>query len=225
MPRGEKEFREPTNRRPHKPPVRKDHPANFVKAIPSRSPFALFLRTVENSPSLAQIVQTAKLARPFADKAVNAAVNLLFEKLPHLRKLTIDAHQRDGAYEATFFKRNPMDLPRHVELIGLNGSSGILGTFLQQSQIESIMAQGGCLGLLMPDCATRNTSSLLNFHMLHGSVCDDVSESQLELILAWPRALEQLHCSFPTGRVWSVWQKGVGDPATLLRSCNLFRSR
>ena len=191
-----------------------DHSSKF---IPPRSPFALFLRTVGNSPSLGQLVQTAKPTRPETDKTVDAAVNLLYEKLPNLRKLALDAIWRNPRYEATFFKRNPMALLRHVELLRLMDDDGLLGTFLQQSHIESITARSGLCQLSMPDCAARNTSSLLTLKIVHNLGDDSVSESDLERLLAWPRALEKLRCEFPVGRLWSLWDKEVADPTALSR--------
>ena len=216
VPRREKEFRQHIFRNPNKRPLPRDHQANWVKAIPSSSPFALFLRTVEDSPSLGQLVKTAKLTRPESDKAVDAAVNLLFEKLPNLRKLTLDANWTNGEFGATFFERNPMDLLRHVELLRPGGYGRLVDIFLQQSHIESMTTEGPLFRLPMPDWTMRNTSSLLTLKILD-SAGDNLSDIELQRLLAWPRALEHLHCDFPVGRLWSSYVKEVADPTALLR--------
>lgn len=190
-------------------------PAACVKAIPSRSPFFLFLRTVKNRPSLGELVQTVKLTRPDKDEFVDAAVNLLLEKLPRLRKLGLDAQWINIDYRATFLKHNPMNLLRHVELIRIGRESNLLRTLLQRCHIESITAQGSRLRLLMLDCTTHNMSSLLTLKILHEDQHNDVEESELERLLTWPRALERLHCSFPSGKDWKPWTLEVSNPTML----------
>ena len=189
--------------------------AASLKILPSWSPFCQFIRTVKNSPGLGGLVQTVKLTRRCTDEDIDDAVNLLLEKLPHVRKLIFDAHWNNDDYEAEFLKQNPMPLLRQVKLIRVSGESKLRDTLLQKRQIENLAVQGRLLRTMMPD-DTAHMSFLLTLKVLYQSPVDLIEEGDLERALAWPQALERLHCHVPYVNYWPPGS--TSHPAILRQS-------